>query len=362
MTNRELQALNRRAARLKPKPVMLASGTWRCQTTINGKHISATGETPEEAHQNLLLLKIGKQNGPHITVGAAIDRYIMSKDTVLSPSTIAGYQKIRRSYFQEIMDVFIEHLTKETVQKSVNTLAKSVSPKTVRNAYGLLTASLNVYGISFNVTLPPKKKQEIQIPSTEEVKILLSAAKGTALELPILLAAEMGLRTSEIRGLTWDCIKDGKLHVCQAVVDGKDGPELKGTKSYSGDRWLTITPHVSAVLEKWKKEGRPAIPNQHHTVRHALALPDQICPETAYSIYGRFTRLCESCNLPHYRFHDLRHYYASVLLALGIPDKYAMERMGHATNSMLKAVYQHTMKDAEESIEAEITVYFSSLE
>ena len=43
------------------------------------------------------------------------------------------------------------------------------------------------------------------------------------------------------------------------------------------------------------------------------------------------------------RFHDLRHYNASIMLALNVPDKYAMERMGYSTPATLKKVYQHTM-------------------
>jgi integrase len=35
------------------------------------------------------------------------------------------------------------------------------------------------------------------------------------------------------------------------------------------------------------------------------------------------------------------------MLALGIPDKYAMQRMGHATSNMLKTVYQHTFTQRE---------------
>ena len=44
-------------------------------------------------------------------------------------------------------------------------------------------------------------------------------------------------------------------------------------------------------------------------------------------------------------FHDLRHLNASVMLMLGIPDKYAMERGGWATNTTLKNVYQHTFDE-----------------
>ena len=40
------------------------------------------------------------------------------------------------------------------------------------------------------------------------------------------------------------------------------------------------------------------------------------------------------------------------MLATGLPDKYAMKRMGHATNNMLKTVYQHTIKEREAAYDA----------
>ena len=46
------------------------------------------------------------------------------------------------------------------------------------------------------------------------------------------------------------------------------------------------------------------------------------------------------------------------MLALGVPDKYAMERMGHATNNMLKTVYQHTMRDKQDQVSDVVDDYF----
>ena len=82
-------------------------------------------------------------------------------------------------------------------------------------------------------------------------------------------------------------------------------------------------------------------------------------PITIYeaSINRTFGKLTESLNLPHYRLHDLRHYYASTLLASGIPDKYAMELMGHSSNNTLKQVYQHLMSDKEDEFEKNLIAY-----
>ena len=49
------------------------------------------------------------------------------------------------------------------------------------------------------------------------------------------------------------------------------------------------------------------------------------------------------------------------MLALNIPDKYAMRRMGHATNNMLKTVYQHTMSEKEQQVNASVDNYFESI-
>lgn len=42
---------------------------------------------------------------------------------------------------------------------------------------------------------------------------------------------------------------------------------------------------------------------------------------------------------------------AELARAIGVPDKYAMARMGHASNNMLKNVYQHIMVDKESEID-----------
>ena len=133
------------------------------------------------------------------------------------------------------------------------------------------------------------------------------------------------------------------LHIKQAIVDGEDGPELKGTKTYSGDRKIRMPEYIKSLIDA-----------QPHTDDHVIHLSGQ-------AMYKRFSRLCESAGLPHYRFHDLRHANASVMLALNVPDKYAMERMGHATNNMLKTTYQHTIKEKEAEYDQKTENYIESL-
>ena len=71
-------------------------------------------------------------------------------------------------------------------------------------------------------------------------------------------------------------------------------------------------------------------------------------------IYKAFIQACKEAGVEPCRFHDLRHFSASESLALGVPDKYSMRRMGHKTDNMLKNVYQHTMQEKEDAFSDQI--------
>lgn len=335
------------AAKLSnPRPFEMSGGKWRCQIMVSGERISIVDEDPAVAHAKAVAMKngiIGKdRSASALTLGEAMDRYIESKDAVLSPSTVAGYKRIRSSSFQGIMRKSISALTQEDVQREVNKMSRDKSPKSIANAHGLLSATLGVYRPQFvlRTTLPQKQKHESEIPSDEDIANILLAARGTTVELPILLAMWLGLRVSEIRGITWDAIKGDVLHVKQAIVDGETGSVVKGTKTYSGDRKLKLPAYILSLIDAQPRTG------------------EYVVPLTRRAIYSRFSKLCKDNGIPHYRFHDLRHANASVMLALGVPDKYAMERMGHATNNMLKTVYQHTMKSKQEEVAEVVDSYF----
>lgn len=348
MDNRKLKKQRETAAKLsRPRPVELPSGKWRCQVMVDGKRFDVIEDDPGVAHAKALAMKAGviDKNKPStaLTVGEAIDRYIESKDAVLSPSTIRGYRSLRENALLPIAGVPLYSLTQEAVQRYINALAKDHSPKYVTNAHGLLNAAVTTYRpeMVLRTTLPQKEKTEISIPTMEEVQFLAEKSVGTKFELPFLLAAWMGLRTSEIRGLTWDCIEGDTLHIRQAVVEGENGPVLKSTKSYSGNRKIRIPPYIMELFEKQPRRDEYII----HYTRNAL--------------YNHLRRMCERYGLPRYRFHDLRHVQASVMLLLNVPDKYAMERMGHASTNMLKNVYQHTMTEKSEAVADAVDNYFS---
>lgn len=336
------------------KAKKLPSGNWRVNLFVGfddnhkRKYKSFTSPSKKEAEHAALEYQLtmkSKRNPMNLTVGEAIDKYISLKAPILSPATISGYKKIRKNNFQELMNISLVKLTQEHIQSAVNSDASRLSSKTIRNAHGLLSAVLREYYPDFilRTSLPRPQRKIHNIPSDKDIRLILKAIKGTDIEIPVLLAVWLSLRMSEVRGLKWENVYEDRIVINEAIVDAENFPVVKGTKSYAGTRVIALPRYLKDVLMEKPREG------------------DYVTNLSGQAIYKRFIRLQEKIGVGPYRFHDLRHANASIMLKLGIPDKYAMERGGWSTNSTLKAVYQHTMVNEKEQINAKIDNYFEEL-
>ena len=336
----------------------LPSGSWRVNQYIgkdeDGKRIykSFTADTKKEAEymaaEYLIEYEKEQEQACKLTLGEAIDLYIDSKIHILSPSTIVGYRGIRKNHLSTLMGQDINEITRQMIQKEISIESSKSSPKTVKNIHGLLSAVMHEYrpDFNFNTKLPQKEKPDIRIPTKEELRLILNACDDKEVYLAVILAAFEGLRRSEICALTWEDInlKKKTITISKAVVvDENKNIVQKNPKSYSGNRVLPIFDAARFVFNGANKK----------TGRIISLTPNQLSKK-----YGKVLRKLKIKGL---RFHDLRHYFASVLLALNVPDKYAMELMGHSTNNMLKTVYQHTMQDKQNEVTESINNYFSDL-
>lgn len=215
----------------------LPSGSWRVLQYIgkdkNGKRIyeSYTAETKREAEYLAALGRTKQQNKERegMTAGEAIERYIDSKDAVLSPKTIREYRTIHRNAFQALLPLTRSQLTPEVIQLAVNEYSKGRAPKTVKNAVALLTSACAMHfpDMRISVTLPQRKQVEVVVPEIEEVRQLLEATEGNELQTAIMLAAFMGMRRSEILPLRWDDIdfERNTIRINKAMVLNQDAIE-----------------------------------------------------------------------------------------------------------------------------------------
>lgn len=314
------------------KAKKLPSGQWRTLVYIGvddqGKRKYKSFTAPTKRKSEFLAAEYVANHATctvdELTLGEAMERYINSK-SLLSPATLSGYRSIQRQYFTAIQPVKLANLTQEMVQNEISLLSQNHTPKTVRNAYGFLTAVLNMFRPQMRIiiVLPQKEAKERVVPTEEEFKIFLDSIRGQPIEIPVLLAAVGSLRRSEIAALTDDDILDIGVRVNKAMVKGPDGKwYIKQPKTAASNR---IAPFPKNIITKLK---------QAHM---GTMTPTQISLA--------FNKAVKSVNIPRFTFHALRHYYASVLHAEGVPDKYIMQFGGWSTDTVLKSVYQHALRD-----------------
>ena len=211
-----------------------------------------------------------------------------------------------------------------------------MSPKSVRNIYGLLKATI---GTDFKIALPQKKKPKTRTPGVAEIKKILAQTAGTTIEVPVLLALWCGLRMSEIRGLRWDHVYPDRIIIDRAIVDIDGVPTLKGTKTEGSERVIEISPYL------------------YQKIQQAPHKSEYITTMSGAAIYKKFIRTTGNVC----RFHDLRHANASVMMMLGVPDNVAMERGGWETESIYKKTYADIFDEERKKANQKIDAFFEGI-
>ena len=313
----------------------LPSGNYRLRVVVgyaDGKPIRKSFTHYDKAKLRLIAAEYTDKHRNavrRLTVSQALDAFLASKQAVLSPSTMRAYKSMAstlKARHAALCAAYIDDIMPRDMQAFINDLvADGKTPKTVRNFHGLLSASVKFAGHTLPpATLPQMEKAVIHIPDEDMIKKILSAAKGTRLEIPLELAV-IGLRRSEICALTLDDLNGSIIHIHNAKVQGLDKKETtKTTKTYSSDRYVRIPEDLA---EKIRAQG-------------------YVTDYTLHAFSDAFDRLLRSNGLPHYRLHDLRHFFVSYCHnVLRLSDAQIQAITGHKTSAVMRSNYLHSMRD-----------------
>ena len=338
------------------KAKKLPSGSYRAVVSYKGadgkRHqASFTAKTKREAEYMAADFEKEKERLSDCrawTLGQAIDRYIELKRFVLSQTTIHDYERIRRVCFQSIMDMPLKRINSDILTQAVREEMErktphgtTRSPKSVRNAYGLVSATLGRFmpNSTYRVDMPRTARQIRTLPQPADI---YNAVKGSDIELACLLAMWLSFSQSEVRGLTKSKSIDGDYITIREVMVrvGTENIRKPLAKTDSRLRRHHMPPHIKQLIDQ--VDG------------------DIIVPYTQSYLLKKLKRLLKQKNVPEISFHDLRHVNASALAALRIPDKYIMDRGGWSTDATMKRVYIETFSEERESVDRKVDDYFES--
>ena len=250
------------------------------------------------------------------------------------------------------IDRYISYeISRGRIDKSGGLSANSIK-KFYHNMRKALDYAVDSLGIIENnpamkVKLPKIKKYIPTYYAVDQLEQLLDITKGTMIETTVFLAVHYGLRRGEVLGLRWKDISfyNKTLTIRNTRVRTTKLVE-KAPKSTASIRTLPLIENVEVYLNNLKETQL----KEKKFLGRAYDQNDYVCkysdgrPINLQSMDHVFRRLLKKHNMPHIRFHDIRHSAASYLLKLGISLKEISEWLGHADISTT-VIYTHT--DAE---------------
>ena len=133
--------------------------------------------------------------------------------------------------------------------------------------------------------------------------------------------------------------------------------EKDKTKNASSHRIFPLTDETIEIFKQIKNEetlnrklyGSEYVPNDY-----VFKWPNGK-PYSPDYITHRFNDLLKIHNLPHIRFHELRHSCASILLSMGWSLKDIQEWLGHSDIKMTANIYSHLDTTRKNSITSAIS-------
>lgn len=332
-----------------------------------GQRHLKTFSTKKEADAWLAITRHEVHQGTHTPASKSIAVAEAAEDWIVAvalegreASTLAQYRQHAAHINDRIGNVKLASLTTPRINAFrddlLATMSRAMARKVLASSKSMLRDAQRRGNVAQNVALGVKRieadkrsesklKIGVSIPTTEEIKALITALPDYW--RPVFLTAIFtGLRSSELRGLRWQDVdlKQGELHVRQRAdrynVIGKP-------KSQAGNRTVPLGPLVLNVLREWKLK----CPKGEHglvfpTTSGYIGRDNNLV--RAFKKMVRAAGLVDADGKPKYTgLHALRHFYASWCInpidrgGQGLPPKVVQELLGHSSIVMTMDTYGH---------------------
>lgn len=344
------------------------------------KHLGIThcvyAETPSEAEKMLNNLRYELAHGltakkpSSITVDKWHEIWITEyKEPSNKPGTVDIYKGHYRLYIKpHIGKIKLHTVRPEHIQKIYNEMKrKDYSRNTIELVSiilsGMFKQAYKNQRISSNpvplATLPRAiEEKEKRVMSLEEQKLFLEYAKESWLYPLIYVALYTGMRSGELRGLTWDDIDFEKGWICvnRSLIYTDHEYILGSTKTSSSIRRIPMLGNVSDLLRKHRKEqlerrlllGEEW--NEQPGIENLVFPSDTGYPMNRDRLKVQVNKIMEQTranghDFPHITPHTWRHTFATRCIENSMQPKVLQKILGHSKLSQTMDLYVHTEDD-----------------
>ena len=283
----------------------------------------------------------------------------------IRPSTMNYYHRnIEQHIIPAIGDIPLNKLTTRDLQKLCNDLQSNgrlrkvqkkekpgLSNSTVRGIHMMLHNDLDramkekliLSNPTENCIIPKIEKQEMKILRPDPISSYLNAAERRNALPMFYLELVSGLRKGELTALLWSDldIQNRTISVSKQYVKNPNGElALTRPKTETSVRKVSI-PQEAVDLLISEHDKHPDNP---------YMFPSPITGEMYYpdSIVNLHKKILKDAGLPHIRFHDLRHTFATLALQNGVDVKTVSSMLGHYDAGFTLRTYTHATRQMQQ--------------
>jgi len=304
----------------------------------------------------------GMTRGSKIFVREFLEQWLRDYAEInTSPVTAEGYRnKINCHVLPRIGNIQLDQLTPQHVIRIyVDMQEGGLSRRTALHVHQILREALGhavkwgILGRNVCDAVDPPRPLQKQMTALDTVEVgqLLKAAEGSPYRHIIFLAIYTGLRRGELLGLRWADVdvENQTISVNQSLqrMVGK-GLIVTEPKTRSSRRLVTLPPTAVKVLTSLKTERMDQCGDLGWSESNYVFCHKNGAPMSPDTVSHAFNRLVKRTEIPHVRFHDLRHTHATLMLKQGVNPKIVCERLGHSSVTITMDTYSHVLPGMQE--------------
>lgn len=305
----------------------LPSGSWRYRKMYKGTtYTFLFDHKPTEREIALRLAeRLQDESGKCGTFNECIVDYIANRESILSPSSIRTYRNFIKVLKSDLLSKDIYQITQSDIQREINRYSANHAPKSVRSLHGFISAIFNVYRPQFvlKTSLPRNDIKPRFRPNTEQITAILKEVEGTPYHVSFQLGI-LGLRRGEICALSLDDLKDNTLTINKTLVYNKEWIVKETPKTEESNRTIYIP---DALADEIREQGF-------------------IFDRSPKKLNDYLHKVQDRLEIPRFRFHDLRSYFASYASTLNIPEADIMKMGGWKSDFVFKRLYRESMVES----------------
>jgi len=327
----------------------------------------------------------GKFKRTSATVGQLLDKWLEFASQRQRPRTVYENRSKINSRIRPVLgDLRLDKLEPDTLDGAYRMwLEQGLSPSTVHQYHAILSAACRqavkwgwIDRAPTDRSTPPQPvRKEMLVPSPKQLSDMVKTAdaEDPVLGTAVALAALTGARRGELVALRWSDVDlvVGRVTIARSLTVARGEQHTGPTKTHAS-RELALDPiGVEVLKRRWaymvqlsKRAGSHLVGDPYVLSYNANGgLPAN--PDTLTHGFGKLCRAMERpaldtlrltqpkatrTELPagerwDFRFHDLRHFSVTTLIAAGVDIRTVAERHGHAKATMTLDRYAHALPE-----------------